>query len=86
MTKQIQHFQDQSKVYTGTFRLGETTPSHDRETEVDGQFPTAHITAEMLENARKQFLGLQQQFPPIYSAVKVDGKRLLNTPESKKKK
>lgn len=75
MTKQIQHFQDQLKVYTGTFRLGETTPSYDKETEVDGQFPTAHITAEMLENARKQFLGVQQQFPPIYSAVKVGGKR-----------
>lgn len=75
MTKQIQHFQDQSKVYTGTFRLGGTTPSYDMETELDGQFPTAHITAEMLEKARQRFLGVQQQFPPIYSAVKVDGKR-----------
>ena len=75
MTKQIQHFQDQSKVYTGTFRLGETTPSYDKETEVDGEFPTEHITTEMLEKARQQFLGVQQQFPPIFSAVKVDGKR-----------
>ncbi|MDY0077989.1 MAG: tRNA pseudouridine(55) synthase TruB [Bacteroidales bacterium] len=75
MTKQIQQFQDQSKHYTGTFRVGETTPSCDKETEVDGRFPTEHITAELLESVRKQFLGLQQQFPPIYSAVKVDGKR-----------
>lgn len=84
MTKQIQHFQDQPKVYTGTFRLGETTPSYDRETAVDGQFPTAHITAEMLEKARQQFLGIQQQVPPAYSAIKVDGKRAFSYARAQK--
>lgn len=75
MTKRIQEFQDQTKVYTGTFRLGETTPSYDLETAADAHFPTDHITPEMLENARLQFLGIQQQYPPSYSAVKVAGKR-----------
>ena len=75
-TKQIDTYQAQEKEYTGTFVLGKTTPSIDLETEFDAEFPVEHITAEILENARLQFLGIIEQAPPIYSAVKVDGERL----------
>ncbi|MFH0894370.1 MAG: tRNA pseudouridine(55) synthase TruB [Bacteroidota bacterium] len=75
MTKQIDALQALEKEYTGTFRLGETTPSFDLETDVDGIFPIDHITEEMIHNATKQFIGDIEQEPPIYSAKKIDGKR-----------
>jgi len=75
-TKQIDTYQAQEKEYTGTMVLGKTTPSIDLETEFDAEFPVEHITAELLENARLQFLGNIEQAPPIYSALKVDGERL----------
>lgn len=75
MTKQIQFLQDQEKVYTGTMKLGYTTPSYDLETEIDETFPTAHINQAKLELTRQQFLGPLEQLPPIYSAVKINGKR-----------
>ncbi|MCE6990104.1 tRNA pseudouridine(55) synthase TruB [Dyadobacter sp. CY323] len=75
-TKQIDTYQAQEKEYTGTFVLGKTTPSVDLETEFDAEYPTAHITPEVLENARLQLTGMIEQIPPIYSAVRVDGERL----------
>ncbi len=75
-TKQIDSYQAQEKEYTGTFVLGKTTPSIDLETEFDAEFPVEHITPELLEATRQQFLGQIEQIPPIYSAVKVDGERL----------
>ncbi len=75
MTKQIQFLQDHDKVYTGTMRLGMTTPSYDLETEADAYFPVEHIKPEDIEKLGLQFLGEQEQLPPIYSAVKIDGKR-----------
>jgi tRNA pseudouridine55 synthase len=75
-TTKIDTFQNETKTYTGTFTLGSTTPSFDLETEMDAFFPTEHITPALLEAARQQFLGEIQQFPPIYSAVKVNGKPL----------
>jgi tRNA pseudouridine55 synthase len=75
-TKQIDTYQAQEKEYTGTMVLGKTTPSIDLETEFDAEFPVDHITPELLENTRKQFLGVIEQVPPIYSAVKVGGERL----------
>lgn len=78
MTKQIQSFQDQDKTYTGTLRLGMTTPSFDLETEADETFPTDHLTQESLQEARKFFIGTISQFPPIFSAIKIDGKRAFN--------
>lgn len=74
-TKQIDHYQAQIKEYTGKIRVGSTTPSFDLETEPDAEYPTGHITPEMLEEARKSFLGTISQVPPVYSAIKVDGKR-----------
>jgi tRNA pseudouridine55 synthase len=74
-TKTIQDLQDMDKVYTGTMLLGQTTPSYDLESEADAFFPIENITQESIENARLQFLGEIEQIPPIYSAIKIDGKR-----------
>lgn len=75
-TKKIQEFQGQLKEYTGTITLGATRPSYDLETEIDASFPTDHITKEQIEDATKHFLGKIEQQPPIFSALKKDGKRL----------
>jgi len=75
-TKRITEIQAQTKEYTGTFVVGATTPSYDLETEVDATFPTKHITAELIQNTIQQFLGEIDQKPPVFSAIKKDGKRL----------
>ena len=76
MTKSIEEFMGQEKEYTGTFTLGSTTPSYDLETEVDNTFPTDHITEELLHATLNQFVGTIDQYPPVFSALKKDGKRL----------
>ena len=76
MTKSIEQFMGQEKEYTGTFTLGSTTPSYDLETEVDNTFPTDHITEELLQATLNQFVGTIDQYPPVFSALKKDGKRL----------
>lgn len=76
MTKQIDTFQGQIKEYTGTITLGGTTPSYDLESEINETFPTNHITEDLIHEATKQFIGEIQQFPPVFSALKKDGKRL----------
>lgn len=75
-TKKIPELQGQIKEYTGTFTLGATTPSYDLETEVNETFPTEHLTNESIQEATTQFLGEIDQVPPIFSALKKDGKRL----------
>ena len=75
-TKTINELQGQIKEYTGTINLGATTPSYDLETEVDQTFPTSHITEDQIVEVTKQFLGEIDQFPPVFSALKKDGKRL----------
>ncbi len=75
-TKSISEIQGQDKEYTGTITVGATTPSYDLETEVDQTFPSAHITEELIHETTKQFLGDIQQKPPVFSAIKKDGKRL----------
>jgi len=75
-TKNISGYQGQIKEYTGTFTLGATTPSYDLETEIDQTFPIDHITEELLNETTQQFLGEIDQKPPIFSAIKKDGKRL----------
>ena len=74
-TKAIDSFQFQTKEYIATIMLGETTPSFDMETEVDATYPTEHISRQLVEDTLKTFIGEIQQVPPVYSAVKVDGKR-----------
>ncbi len=75
-TKQITAIQAQAKEYTGTFCIGATTPSYDLETEIDAQFGIDHISEQTIEAARLQFLGEIDQIPPVFSAIKKDGKRL----------
>lgn len=75
-TKRIDEFQAQEKTYTGTIKLGVTTPTYDLESEEDQTFPTEHITDELIYETTKQFTGDIEQFPPMHSAIKVDGKRL----------
>lgn len=74
-TKKIESFQYQTKEYVATLKLGATTPSFDLETEIDGEYPTEHITEELLRSTLKNFIGSIQQIPPTYSAVKINGKR-----------
>ena len=76
MTKSIEQFMGQEKEYTGTFTLGSTTPSYDLETEIDNTFPINHITEELLQVSLNQFVGTIDQYPPVFSALKKDGKRL----------
>lgn len=76
MTKQIESFQGQIKEYTGTITLGSTTPSYDLESEINETFSTDHITEDLIHKTTKQFIGEINQFPPVFSALKKDGKRL----------
>ena len=76
MTKEIDTFQGQVKEYTGTIVLGSTTPSYDLETEINKTFPTTHLTEALIKETTKQFIGDIEQFPPVFSALKKDGKRL----------
>jgi len=74
-TKQINDLMVGEKTYTGTILLGKTTPSFDLETEFNEEFPTEHITKELMEEVRLTFLGEQLQTPPVFSAKKINGKR-----------
>lgn len=74
-TKQIERLQAGVKEYVATIKLGATTPSFDLETEVDAEYPTDHITEEMVHDALKKFVGEIWQIPPNFSACKVNGKR-----------
>ena len=74
-TKEIELLQDMPKTYTGSLVLGATTPSFDRETEIDASFPVEHITDEAIVKAVELFKGKIQQIPPVFSAIKVNGKR-----------
>lgn len=74
-TKRITEFQEFDKEYTGSMRLGATTKSFDMEHEEDCQYPTEHITEELLHKTAASFVGWQFQEPPVYSAVKIGGKR-----------
>lgn len=75
MTKQIETFQAQEKEYKGSFVLGKTTPSFDLETEVDSEKDISHLAESEIIKVPELFLGWIDQVPPIFSAVKVNGKR-----------
>mgnify|MGYP000013421777 FL=1 len=76
-TKKIDYFQSLPKTYTGTFVLGKTTPSIDLETAFNQEFPIDHITTDQIKEViQNKLLGEIKQVPPIYSAIKLDGKRL----------
>ncbi len=74
-TKLIEEIQVGEKVYEATFRLGETTPSFDRETEIDKTFILPDFTNEQIEKVSESFIGKNFQTPPVYSAIQINGKR-----------
>jgi tRNA pseudouridine55 synthase len=75
-TKKIESLKATEKGYTGVITFGATTPSYDLEKPVDATFPTAHLTDALLQESIQQFIGDIEQIPPMFSAVKVDGRRL----------
>ena len=75
-TKCIEGLTGMSKTYSTTLKLGATTPSYDAESEEDGTYPTEHITEDLLETTIEQFRGEIEQFPPMFSAVKIKGQAL----------
>jgi len=75
-TKKIHEYQAQTKEYTGTFTLGATTPSYDLESDINKTFSTSHITNELILQTTKKFIGEIDQKPPIFSAIRKNGKRL----------
>jgi tRNA pseudouridine55 synthase len=74
-TKEIDSYQAQEKEYAGAFYLGKTTPSFDSETEPDQEFPVDHITAPLILETARKFTGEIIQIPPVYSALKIDGRK-----------
>lgn len=74
-TKRIEYFQTQEKEYTATLKLGATTPSFDLESEEDSEKDISHVTENLIKEAIKKFQGEIDQIPPIFSAVKIKGKR-----------
>ncbi len=75
-TKKIDTYQGMDKEYTGIITLGATTPSYDMETGIDNTFPVEHITPQMIEETAQSFIGKQWQTPPIFSAIKKNGKKM----------
>ncbi len=75
-TKKILEIQSQTKEYTGTITIGATTPSYDLETEIDATFPINHIDDALIHQTASGFIGEIDQKPPVFSAIKKDGKRL----------
>jgi tRNA pseudouridine55 synthase len=76
MTKEISEIQALVKEYTGSFTMGATTPSYDLETSIDGTFPIDHLDDNALKEVINQFIGVVDQYPPVFSAIKKHGRRL----------
>lgn len=77
-TKRIAELQDGMKEYVAEITFGATTPSYDLEKEIDATYPWEHITPELIAETLPKFQGHLMQVPPVFSAVKVDGKRAYN--------
>lgn len=77
-TKRIAELQDGMKEYVAEITFGATTPSYDLEKEIDATYPWEHITPELIAETLPKFQGHVMQVPPVFSAVKVDGKRAYN--------
>lgn len=77
-THRIETLQNGTKEYVAEITLGATTPSFDLETEIDATYPWEHITEEKVREILPRFIGRVMQVPPVFSAVKVDGKRAYN--------
>ena len=77
-TKRITELQEGMKEYVAEVKFGATTPSYDLEKEIDATYPWEHITRERIEEVLPRFIGHVMQVPPVFSAVKIDGKRAYN--------
>lgn len=77
-TKCIEEMTGMDKTYSTTLKLGATTPSYDAESDEDAQYPTGHITESLIEETLPQFRGDIEQFPPMFSAIKIKGQKLYN--------
>lgn len=75
-TKSINQYQGLHKRYTAELKLGATTPSYDAETEEANHQPIDHLTTDSIVTEIQKFKGLIWQKPPMYSAIKKDGKKL----------
>jgi len=75
-TKQMMNFEGLSKSYTGTFLLGKSSPSMDTETEMMDRDLSKNLNDKLIFKTRDTFLGDIEQIPPMYSALKIDGKKL----------
>ncbi|MCS7037845.1 MAG: tRNA pseudouridine(55) synthase TruB [Saprospiraceae bacterium] len=75
-TSLIEQLQADEKEYTGVLTFGATTPSHDRERPIEATYPTEHLTNARVQAAAQRFVGDIEQTPPVFSAIKVDGRRL----------
>ena len=76
LTKKINLIQNQNKVYVGTITLGGTTPSYDLETPINNNFKTEHLSEDLILAKSRKFVGIIEQKPPIFSALKKNGERL----------
>ncbi|PWN34223.1 pseudouridine synthase [Meira miltonrushii] len=77
-TKKLQQFLDCSKEYRTVGLLGCSTLSYDSEDPILEHKPFDQVKAEGVKEVLREFEGDLMQFPPLYSAVKIDGKRLLD--------
>ena len=76
-TKSIQELQDYRKRYHAFVSFGSSTPSQDAATEPDAYMPAGHVNKEDIEKIiSERFYGEICQTPPMYSALRKDGKRL----------
>lgn len=75
-TKCIESLTGMDKTYSTTLKLGATTPSYDAESEENNSYPTAHITDELISEKIELFRGEIEQFPPMFSAIKIKGQKL----------
>jgi len=75
-TKQMKNFEGLTKTYTGTFILGKSSNSMDTETEMTNRHLPDILSDDLIFKTRDTFLGNIEQIPPMYSALKVDGKKL----------
>ena len=75
-TKKINELMADDKVYSGSIKLGITTPSWDRETAEENPQDISHITLEEIQKAAEKFSGEIEQIPPLFSALRKEGKRL----------
>ena len=74
-TKNIDQIQAKEKEYVATIKLGATTPSYDLETAENETFSIDHLTPELIQKALEHFIGENDQVPPLFSAIKIEGKR-----------